>query len=87
MPALVHARGKFDELIKHGDSDVAAEAIRCMALIFKLEKAARNCNAQERLAIRQSRRSWTGTNCAPGCSASASGCRMAAALLAPSSTA
>ncbi|WP_047198089.1 IS66 family transposase [Caldimonas brevitalea] len=51
---LVHARRKFDELIKHGHSEVAAEAIRRMAWIFKLEKDARDCNAQERLAVRQS---------------------------------
>jgi transposase len=52
---LVHARRKFDELIKHGHSDVATEAIRRMAWIFKIEKDARECGAQERLAIRQSR--------------------------------
>lgn len=51
----VHARRKFDELIKHGHSEVAAEAIRRMAWIFKIEKDARHCSAQERLAIRQSR--------------------------------
>jgi transposase len=51
---LVHARRKFDELIKHGHSDIAGEAIRRMAWIFKLEAEARNGSAEERLAIRQS---------------------------------
>jgi transposase len=51
---LVHARRKFDELIKHGHSDVAGEAIQRMAWIFKLEAEARNGSAEERLAIRQS---------------------------------
>jgi transposase len=50
----VHARRKFDELIKHGHSDVATEAVRRMAWVFKLEQQARQCSAAERLAIRQS---------------------------------
>jgi len=38
---VVHSRRKFDKLIKHGHSEVAAEAIRRMAWIFMLEKEAR----------------------------------------------
>ncbi|MCW7540959.1 IS66 family transposase [Aquabacterium sp. A7-Y] len=51
---LVHARRKFNELMRHGHSEVAAEAVRRLAWIFKLEKDARDGSAQDRLTIRQS---------------------------------
>ena len=51
---LVHARRKFEELIKNGHaSPVAEEAIRRMAWIFWIEKQARGASPPERLAIRQ----------------------------------
>ena len=52
---LVHARRKFDELIKHGHSEVAAEAVRRLAWVFKVEHDAREARAEERLALRQQR--------------------------------
>jgi transposase len=50
----VHARRKFDELVKDGHSEVAAEAVRRMAWIFRIEKEACDWGADERLALRQS---------------------------------
>jgi len=50
---VVHARRKFDELIKHGYSEVADEAIRRLAWVFKVEKQAREANSQDRLALRK----------------------------------
>ena len=51
---LVHARRKFEELLKNGhESPVAEEAIRRMAWIFWIEKQARATSPLERLAIRQ----------------------------------
>ena len=51
---LVHARRKFEELIKNGHaSAVADEAMRRLAWIFWIEKQARDVSALERLAIRQ----------------------------------
>jgi transposase len=51
---LVHARRKFEELLKNGhESPVAEEAIRHMAWIFWIEKQARAASAPERLVIRQ----------------------------------
>jgi len=58
---LVHARRKFEELLKHGhESPVADEAIRRMAWIFWIEKQARSTSPSERLAIRkdQTREHW-----------------------------
>jgi transposase len=49
----VHSRRKFDELIKHGHSEVAAEAVRRMAVVFKIEHQIQHCSAAERLALRQ----------------------------------
>jgi transposase len=51
---LVHARRKFEELLKNGHaSPVAEEAIRRMGWIFWIEKQARGASHAERLAIRQ----------------------------------
>ena len=51
---LVHARRKFEELLKNGHaSPVAEEAIRRLAWIFWIEKQARAASPLERLAIRQ----------------------------------
>jgi transposase len=49
----VHSRRKFDELIKHGHSEVAAEAVRRMAVVFQIEQQVQHCDATERLALRQ----------------------------------
>jgi hypothetical protein len=48
---VVHARRKFDELIKHGHSEVTAEAVRRLAWVFKVEKQAREANSQGRLGL------------------------------------
>ena len=51
---LVHARRKFEELIKNGHaSPVAEEAIRRLGWIFWIEKQARDASPADRLAIRQ----------------------------------
>jgi hypothetical protein len=50
---LVHARRKFEELLKNGHSPVAEEAIRRLAWIFWIERQAREATHEERLAIRQ----------------------------------
>jgi hypothetical protein len=50
---VVHGRRKFDELIKHGHSEVAAEAIRRLAWLFKVEKDGRELSAEDRRALRK----------------------------------
>ncbi|MFZ5520669.1 MAG: IS66 family transposase [Pseudomonadota bacterium] len=57
---VVHARRKFDELIKHGHSEVAAEAVRRLAWVFKVEQEARDASAADRLALRRqlTRKPW-----------------------------
>lgn len=51
---LVHARRKFEELLKNGHaSPIAEEALRRMGWIFWIEKQARAASPPERLAIRQ----------------------------------
>jgi transposase len=51
---LVHARRKFEELIKNGHaSPVAEEAIRRLGWIFWIEKQASDASLADRLAIRQ----------------------------------
>jgi transposase len=49
----VHSRRKFDELIKHGHSEVAAEAVRRLAVVFKIEHQIQHFKTAERLALRQ----------------------------------
>jgi transposase len=51
---LVHARRKFEKLLKNGDaSPVAEEAICRLAWIFWIEEQARDNSPPDRLAIRQ----------------------------------
>jgi len=59
---VVHARRKFDELIKHGHSEVATEAVRRLAWVFKVEKDARDRASEDRLAMRKSltQQHWDG---------------------------
>lgn len=49
----MHARRKFDELIKHGHSEVAAQAVRRLAWVFKVEKDASDGSGADRLAMRK----------------------------------
>ena len=51
---VVHARRKFDEILKSAPSEVAAEAVWRMAWIFRIEKEARDWSADARLELRQS---------------------------------
>jgi len=51
---VVHGRRKFDELIKHGHSEVAAEAVRRLAWVFKVEKDAHELAGAQRLVLRKS---------------------------------
>ena len=61
---FAHARRKFDELIKvtPNASPVAAEAIRRIAWLYKIEAEVRELSCEERLRIRQerSRPMWEG---------------------------
>ncbi|MEO5685877.1 MAG: IS66 family transposase [Burkholderiaceae bacterium] len=51
---LVHARRKFEELLKNGHaSQVAEEAVRRIGWIFWIERQARDAPPEQRLAIRQ----------------------------------
>ena len=52
---LAHARRKFDELIKVNQSPVAQQAVQRIALIYRVEREARELTADERLAVRQAR--------------------------------
>jgi transposase len=51
---VVHARRKYDEILKSGPSEVAVEAVRRMAWIFRVEKEARDWDDDARLELRQS---------------------------------
>ena len=57
---LAHARRKFDELFKVNASAVASEAIRRIALLYKIEAEAKLLTAAQRLEVRQgqSQRPW-----------------------------
>ena len=50
---LAHARRKFDELIKVNQSPVAQQAVQRIAGIYRIEREARELNAQARLELRQ----------------------------------
>ena len=52
---LAHARRKFDELIKVNQSPVAQQAVQRIALIYRVEREAKDLNVDERLAMRQAR--------------------------------
>ena len=52
---LAHARRKFDELIKVNRSPVAQQAVQRIALIYRVEREARELGPQDRLTIRQTR--------------------------------
>jgi transposase len=51
---LAHARRKFDELIKVNQSPIAQQAVQRIAGLYRIEREARELNAQDRLALRQS---------------------------------
>ena len=50
---LAHARRKFDELIKVNQSPVALQAVQRIAMLYRIERAARDLTSNERLAMRQ----------------------------------
>ena len=52
---LAHARRKFDELIKVNQSPVALQAVQRIALMYRVEREAKDLAADERLAMRQAR--------------------------------
>ena len=52
---LAHARRKFDELIKDNRSPVATQAVQRIAMIYRIEREARELSAPDRLAMRQAR--------------------------------
>ena len=52
---LAHARRKFDELIKVNQSPVALQAVQRIALIYRVEREAKELTSDERHAVRQTR--------------------------------
>ena len=52
---LAHARRKFDELIKVNQSPVAFQAVQRIALIYRVEREAKEMTSDERHAVRQTR--------------------------------
>lgn len=50
-----HARRKFDELVRHGQSPVAMQAVQRFAQFYRIEREARTLNADDRRAVRQAR--------------------------------
>ena len=52
---LAHARRKFDELVKANASPVAAQAIRRIAWLYRIEADARDLSCEQRLQVRQER--------------------------------
>ena len=52
---LAHARRKFDELVKDKQSPLAAQAVQRMAMLYSIERDARNLSADQRLGMRQTR--------------------------------
>ena len=52
---LAHARRKFDELVKANASPVAAQAIRRIAWLYRIEADARDLSCEQRLQMRQER--------------------------------
>ena len=52
---LAHARRKFDELIKDNQSPVAAQAVQRIAMLYGIERAARDLSIKQRLDMRQAR--------------------------------
>ena len=53
MACMAHARRKFVDIFKSQGSEIAEEAIRRIALLYKVEKAARGMSPGERAALRQ----------------------------------
>lgn len=51
---FAHARRKFDELVKDNLSPVGIQAIQRIAALYKVERAAKDLSATDRLALRQS---------------------------------
>ena len=52
---LAHARRKFDELIKVNQSPVAQQAVQRIAMIYRVEREAKELTVNERHALRQAR--------------------------------
>ena len=53
MACMAHARRKFVDIFQSQQSQIAEEAIKRIALLYKLEKAARGKPPEERAALRQ----------------------------------
>ena len=54
MACMAHARRKFVDIFQSQQSQIAEEAIKRIALLYKVEKAARGKPPEERVALRQS---------------------------------
>jgi len=53
MACMAHARRKFVDIFQSQQSQIAEEAIKRIALLYKVEKAARGKPPEERVALRQ----------------------------------
>ena len=53
MACMAHVRRKFVDIFQSQQSQIAEEAIKRIALLYKLEKAARGKPPEERVALRQ----------------------------------
>ncbi|MFV0475447.1 MAG: IS66 family transposase [Pikeienuella sp.] len=53
MACMAHARRKFVDILQSQGSEIAEEAIKRIALLYKVEKAARGMSPEERVALRQ----------------------------------
>ena len=53
MACMVHVRRKFVDLFQSQGSEIAEEVIRRIALLYKVEKAARGKSPEERVALLQ----------------------------------
>ena len=53
MACMAHARHKFVDIFKSQGSEIAEEAIRRIALLYKVEKAARGMSPGKHAALRQ----------------------------------
>ena len=53
MACMAHARRKFVDIFQSQQSQIAEEAIKRIALLYKVEKAARGKPPKERVALRQ----------------------------------
>ncbi|MBK7006362.1 MAG: transposase [Burkholderiales bacterium] len=83
----LHARRKFDELVKANASTVATQAIGRIAWLYRIEADARDLSCEQRLQVRQERSKPLWEEMHAGCDLNALGCPTVARLPRRSTTA